>query len=464
MKVLGIDVSYWQGGDIDWAKVKASGVKFVFIRVGNRGLSKGKISKDIYFERNIKGALENGILVGIYFYSCSITEEEAIEEANFVIEIIEPYKDKITLPSCFDYEGFSNALNRNNGMTKAQITANCIAFQNVMKAHGYDCILYGSQHYLPKKFDLKQLLDYLWVARYPSSSKVLSDDKYKPSISGYNDRIAIWQCASCGTVDGIKGRVDIDYMYIDVSKKEETEEEKEVDNNPIKMYPKGKKVQLTKNFKSTEFDCNGRGCCSETPIHSVVLEILQEARDYFGASIKINSAYRCEEHNAKVAGASKNSQHMKGLAVDIVVNKGKVHPVSVARYFEKKFEEKGIKGRIGCYTFDASGKGFVHIDVRGTASSRAFYTKNNTDYDNVLNFSVSVKRGAKGKIVTVVERFLASKKYKDEKGKSHKYYEGKIDESCGSKLEKGIILWNEHHGRPNDASWGKLCWSEAFPF
>lgn len=449
MKVLGIDVSVWQGGDIDWAKVKASGVEFVFIRVGNRGLSKGKISKDVYFERNIKGALAVGLKVGIYFYSSSISEEEALEEALFVLEILEPYKDKITLPVCFDYEGFSNALNRNYCMTKAQITANCIAFQNVMKANGYDCILYGSQHYLPKKFDLKQLLDLMWVAKYPSSKKVLSDDKYKPNISGYNDRIAVWQCASCGTVDGIKGRVDIDYMYIDVSKDKSFSEVDEV----IKMYPKGKKVQLTKNFKSTEFDCNGKGCCSETPIHSVVLEILQESRDYFGASIKINSAYRCEKYNAKVAGASKNSQHMKGLAVDIVVNKGNVHPVSVARYFEKKFEEKGIKGRIGCYTYNDNGSGFVHLDVRGT-DSRAFYTENNTNYDIVSSFHASIRKGDKGREVLVVQRRL----------KKRGYYKKKLDGSCGSGMEEAIIKWNADHGRPNDAVWGKLCWNEAFPF
>ena len=133
MKVMGIDVSYWQGGDIDWAKVKASGVKFVFIRVGNRGLSKGAISKDVYFDRNIQGALANGIKVGIYFFSSSISEAEAIEEANFVIKELEPYKDQITMPVCFDYEGFSNSSNRNYGMTKEKITANCIAFQKIMK-------------------------------------------------------------------------------------------------------------------------------------------------------------------------------------------------------------------------------------------------------------------------------------------------------------------------------------------
>lgn len=455
MKVKGIDVSYWQGV-IDWSKVAKDGIEFAMIRVGNRGLSKGSISKDIYFESNIKGALENGLKVGIYFFSSSINEQEAIEEAEFVLKNIKGYN--ITMPVVFDFEGFSDAKNRNYGMTKTQITANCIAFQNVIKAQGYTCMLYGSQHYLPKKFDLAKLTDPLWVAKYASSTKVLDDDKYKPSISGYNDRIAIWQCASCGTVDGIKGRVDIDYMYIDVSKKEETEEEKEVDNNPIKMYPKGKKVQLTKNFKSTEFDCNGKGCCSETPISTDLVKILQQVRDHFGVSVNLNCGYRCPVHNAKVKGASKNSKHMDGIASDIVV-KG-VHPMRVARFIETLPE---FQGRIGVYTWDNKGNGFVHVDVRGT-NSRAVYTENNTDYDNVTKFTVPIKRGAKGKIVTVVERFLASKKYKDEKGKSHKYYEGKIDESCGSKLEKGIILWNEHHGRPNDASWGKLCWGEAFPF
>lgn len=445
MKVLGIDVSYWQGGDIDWAKVKASGVEFVFIRVGNRGLSKGKISKDVYFERNIKGALAVGLKVGIYFYSSSISEEEAIEEALFVLEILEPYKDKITLPVCFDYEGFSSANNRNYGMTKAKITANCIAFQNVMKAHGYDCILYGSQYYLPKKFDLNQLTDYLWVAKYTSKTEVLSDDKHKPSISGYNDRIAIWQCASCGAIDGIKGRVDIDYMYIDVSKKEE--EEKEVDSNPIKMYPKGKVVQLAKNFKSTEFDCNGKGCCSETPISTDLVKILQQVRDHFGVSVNLNCGYRCPVHNAKVKGASKNSKHMEGIAADIVV-KG-VHPMRVARFIETLPE---FKGRIGVYTWDDKGNGFVHVDVRGT-NSRAVYTENNTDYDTVPSFHVAVKKGMKGKIVKVVQRKL----------RSEKMYFGLIDGSCGKGTTAGIMKFNAKHGRLQDASWGKKCWNEGFP-
>ena len=229
------------------------------------------------------------------------------------------------------------------------------------------------------------------------------------------------------------------------------------EGDPMKIYKKGVAVQLAKNFKSTEFDCNGKGCCTETPISTDLVKVLQQIRDHFGVSVKLNCGYRCPVHNAKVSGASKNSKHIEGLASDIVV-KG-VHPMRVARFVETLPD---FKGRIGVYSWDAKGNGFTHIDVRGT-NSRAVYTENNTVYDNVLRFSVSVKRGTKGKIVTVVERFLASQKYRDEKGKTHKYYDGKIDESCGPKLEQAIIRWNAEHGRLNDASFGPKCWNEAYP-
>lgn len=219
----------------------------------------------------------------------------------------------------------------------------------------------------------------------------------------------------------------------------------------VRIYKKGVKIQIAPNFKSTEFDCNGKGCCDETPIHDNLIFILQKLRDYFGKSVNLNCGFRCPEHNAKVSGASKNSKHMEGLAADIVV-KG-VHPVRVGRALEKLFNEYGIKGRIGIYTWNDKGDGFVHVDVRGTTNSRAIYTENNTGYDNVLNFSVSVKRGANGKIVKVVQRKLKAKGL----------YKGAIDGSCGNGTEKAIIAWNAKYGRPNDASWGPKCWQEAFP-
>lgn len=216
---------------------------------------------------------------------------------------------------------------------------------------------------------------------------------------------------------------------------------------PMNVYRKGVKVQLSENFKSTEFDCNGKGCCTETPIDLKLVEVLQNIRDHFGVSVNLNCGYRCSEHNAKVSGASKNSQHMKGIAADIVA-KG-VHPYRVARYIETI---PGFAGRIGCYTWNAKGDGFVHVDVRGK-NSRGLYTENNTKYDSLSTFTKSIKRGAKGRHVIVVQRLLADVGL----------YKGKIDGKCGAGMEKAIVKWNEMFCRYDDKSWGRKCWEEAFP-
>lgn len=200
-------------------------------------------------------------------------------------------------------------------------------------------------------------------------------------------------------------------------------------------YKKGVPVRLTKNFKSTEFDCHGKGCCTETPIHEDLVAILQKVRDHFGVSVTVNSGYRCPVHNANVGGASKTSYHMTGQAADISV-KG-VHPVIVARYIDTL----NVNGRVGCYTWNDKGSGFVHVDVRGTTGgkkSNAFYTENNTDYDDVPNFHPIIKHGTKGKEVIVAQRRL----------KELGYYKGSIDGICGPGTEQAI---------------SNFFWDKAFP-
>lgn len=219
----------------------------------------------------------------------------------------------------------------------------------------------------------------------------------------------------------------------------------------MKTYTRGNSVRLSKNFKSTEFDCHGNGCCEKTLIDEDLVDILQKVRDHFDTSVNVNSGYRCEVHNANVGGASKNSYHTKGMAADIDV-KG-VHPVIVARYLDSL----NVNGRIGCYTYNDSGSGFVHVDVRGKVGgmkSRAFYTENNVDFDNVTSFHTSIKRGVSGKEVIVVQRRL----------KTLGYYTREIDGKCGPGMEQAIVKFNADHGRNNDKAFGPKCWEEAFPF
>lgn len=118
----------------------------------------------------------------------------------------------------------------------------------------------------------------------------------------------------------------------------------------VKTYTKGKATQLSNNFKSTEFDCHGGGCCNTTKVDLDLVVILQKIRDHFGVATVINSGYRCPTHNKAIGGASQ-SYHMKGQAADINV-KG-IAPSEVAKYAESI----GVLG-IGLYD------NFVHVDTR----------------------------------------------------------------------------------------------------
>ena len=97
----GIDVSEHQL-DIDWNKVAQSGVDYAYIRVGRRGYTEGGLFEDPYFAANMAGAQAAGLKVGVYMFSQAVTVQEAIEEANFVIERIAKYN--VELPVVFDWE------------------------------------------------------------------------------------------------------------------------------------------------------------------------------------------------------------------------------------------------------------------------------------------------------------------------------------------------------------------------
>jgi len=122
------------------------------------------------------------------------------------------------------------------------------------------------------------------------------------------------------------------------------------------MYTIVKDIQLSKNFKLSEFTCHdGSGKVLYVP---ALIDKLQKLRGLLGKPIRIVSAYRTPEYNAKCGGAPK-SQHMEGTAADIKVSG--ISPLDVA----KAAETVGFTG-IGVYTH--SGNSFVHCDVRPSKS------------------------------------------------------------------------------------------------
>ncbi len=124
----------------------------------------------------------------------------------------------------------------------------------------------------------------------------------------------------------------------------------------VQTYNKGKAVKLAANFKSTEFDCHGKNCCSKTKVDDAMVVFLQKIREHFGSAVTITSGYRCAARNKAVGGANR-SKHKEGCAADFIVSG--VAPKKVAQYAEKI----GILG-IGLYD------DFVHIDTR---SKKAFW-------------------------------------------------------------------------------------------
>lgn len=200
----GIDVSSHQK-DIDWEKVKAAGIDFAIIRVGFRGYGTGAIVPDEYFTKNIEGALAAGIKVGVYFFSQAINEAEAVEEAELVLEQIKNYN--ITYPVVYDAEDISNDTARTDGLLGAQITSNCIAFCDKIKAAGYTPMIYANKRWFLTRLDLTRLTDYdLWHAAYVDAP----DTPYMYTM---------WQYSSSGKVDGINGSVDLNISFVDYSKK-----------------------------------------------------------------------------------------------------------------------------------------------------------------------------------------------------------------------------------------------------
>lgn len=194
----GIDVSKYQG-EIDWPAVKADGVEYAFIRLGLRGYESGKLVLDEFFEQNIRGANASGVKAGVYFFTQAVTEEEAREEAAFVIENLAGYE--VPYPVVFDVEMIVGANGRANNLTMQERTDITIAFCEAVKAAGYTPMIYGNVKCFTRLLDMTRLEDYeKWYAFYDNYM-------YMPYL------VSCWQYTEKGQVDGIKGNVDMNISY-----------------------------------------------------------------------------------------------------------------------------------------------------------------------------------------------------------------------------------------------------------
>lgn len=196
MKVLtkGIDVSSWQG-DIDWQKVKKSGIDYAILRCGFGGDIASQ--DDVKFARNMKECERVGMPFGVYLYSYANTVEKAKSEAQHVLRLIKGHK--LQYPIYYDLEDAKTT----GKCSKELILEIAKAFVNTLEAKGYWVGIYANKHwnttYLTDKwYDTKAR----WIAQYASKCT-------------YKGEYGMWQYSSKGKVNGIQGNVDMNYCYVD---------------------------------------------------------------------------------------------------------------------------------------------------------------------------------------------------------------------------------------------------------
>lgn len=191
---VGIDVSKWQG-EIDFEKVKNEGATFVMMRLGVQGSSKKELYVDQYFEQNYENAQKAGLKVGVYFYSIATNKNEAIEQANWVLDILN--NRKLDLPIAFDWESWSKWNTFKISFYEINDIAN--SFLKQVEKQGYIGMLYSSKYYLENIWTNK--FEYpIWLAHYTDNTN-------------YKKDYLIWQKCNIGRIDGINGAVDIDILY-----------------------------------------------------------------------------------------------------------------------------------------------------------------------------------------------------------------------------------------------------------
>lgn len=203
--IAGVDVSEYQG-DIDWEKVKAAGIDFAIIRVGFRTYGGGEIQLDTKYVQNIEGALSAGIKVGAYFFSQAVSTEEAVAEADAIIDALEPYD--ISYPVVFDWEMIYGENARTDTVGVETLADCCIAFCERVRSAGYKPMIYSNKNTSLMKLDLPRIKDYdFWLAEYNTEPTYYYD-------------FDIWQYASDGYIPGISGEVDMNISFRDFSKAE----------------------------------------------------------------------------------------------------------------------------------------------------------------------------------------------------------------------------------------------------
>ena len=121
----------------------------------------------------------------------------AEQEAEFVLDLVKDYE--ISYPIAFDAEDNATL----GTLPPSQVSEIIVAFCSKIEAAGYYPMLYANEYWLNHKIDLSMLNYDVWVARYQTMYTY--------------ENPSMWQATNTGTINGVDGNVDIDFLFTDYS-------------------------------------------------------------------------------------------------------------------------------------------------------------------------------------------------------------------------------------------------------
>lgn len=196
-------------GEINFYQLKREGVDYCMLRIGQRGYQKGEISLDDQFEENLKGAIETEMPIGITFATQAITKEEAVEEAQFIIENLQKFREKyeftLQYPVVLCLEPVYTDQARNKDLDRNERTLIVDTVLKAIKEAGYTPMVQANKEWLIKKLYLSHMEDYdIWLDQ-------------PGDVFDYPYQFVMWEYSNTAELNGTKNAIALSISFVDYS-------------------------------------------------------------------------------------------------------------------------------------------------------------------------------------------------------------------------------------------------------
>lgn len=200
---MGVMVSEEQNY-IDYIKLKNAGVDFVMVRLGGRNAQTGELEQDTQFAQNMKNAADAGLLIGVWFESQAKSNEEATQEAQYVMEHLTEYKLHYPV-ACIHTPTADGESARTDLLGKDQRTEYALTFMKLLSQNGYATVLGANKEYLILKFNLTDIEEEdIWLLQ-------------PGDVPDYPYRYSLWSYDGTGSIDGIETAAEFIIAMKDLS-------------------------------------------------------------------------------------------------------------------------------------------------------------------------------------------------------------------------------------------------------